>query len=340
MEEYNIGKRIAEFRKGMGLTQVELANRLNVSDKTISKWENGGGLPEITSLLPLAKIFGVSTDYLLSGKTNSNDIRQYKEKLLKECIEGEIINIYKLLKINDTAYIKKGFYNYPIHIIEIFYNMIKKEDWKGLYKYAVDYGKRTLIECFVNGKLEFLEKIIMSEYWYKDDSKYREKLYRMDKMNVENIDYIFSEEKCPKYPHCTFEEVVSHLDYCKKNLISIYQDKEKYLISHDENYCLKDLKEGFLEEAIRKLGERLEYVLSIKYMKERNKDSLKGKLSNYLLENGYKVDYYNRGQNEEFVNDMIKFVECYEELQKIGKINNNMLVYKIRKCAEFILSIK
>jgi len=72
---HSIGKTIAELRKQYGWTQMELAKKLNVSDKTISKWENEGGFPEITQLPSLAKIFNVSIDYLMSGKTNDTNAK-------------------------------------------------------------------------------------------------------------------------------------------------------------------------------------------------------------------------------------------------------------------------
>ncbi len=62
------GEKIAELRKKAGLTQAELASRLNISDKTVSRWENGLGYPEITQLPKLAGILGVTSDYLLTSE--------------------------------------------------------------------------------------------------------------------------------------------------------------------------------------------------------------------------------------------------------------------------------
>ena len=68
---HSIGKTIAELRKAKGWTQVELAEKLGVSDKAVSKWESEGGFPEITQLPVLASIFDVSIDYLMTGKMHS-----------------------------------------------------------------------------------------------------------------------------------------------------------------------------------------------------------------------------------------------------------------------------
>ena len=77
MDQITTGKFIAERRKACGLTQRELADKLNISDKTVSKWERGGGLPEVSLMLPLCKELGISVNELLSGKVLSDS--EYKQ---------------------------------------------------------------------------------------------------------------------------------------------------------------------------------------------------------------------------------------------------------------------
>lgn len=60
-----LGIRINELRKGRGWSQVELANRLGISKQTVSNWENDNIQPSIEMLVRLAKLFDVTTDYLL-----------------------------------------------------------------------------------------------------------------------------------------------------------------------------------------------------------------------------------------------------------------------------------
>lgn len=69
MVNHNIGATIAELRKAKGWTQAELAEKLNVSDKAVSKWEQDGGYPSIEFFPLLAELFGVTIDYLMTGKT-------------------------------------------------------------------------------------------------------------------------------------------------------------------------------------------------------------------------------------------------------------------------------
>ncbi len=74
MNEYVTGAVIKELREKNNVTQLQLADKLGVSDKTISKWETGKGYPDITLLDPIANALSVSVAELISGNTvyNSN----------------------------------------------------------------------------------------------------------------------------------------------------------------------------------------------------------------------------------------------------------------------------
>lgn len=72
MNQYVTGAVIKELREKYHLTQAELAVKLNVSDKTVSKWETAKGYPDISLLEPIAQIFGISVTELISGNAISN----------------------------------------------------------------------------------------------------------------------------------------------------------------------------------------------------------------------------------------------------------------------------
>ena len=74
MDNEKIGKLICQLRKEMRLTQLQLAQQMNISDKTISKWERGAGCPDISLLSNLSELFSVDLEKLLSGNLDSNDI--------------------------------------------------------------------------------------------------------------------------------------------------------------------------------------------------------------------------------------------------------------------------
>ena len=95
MNNYITGKIIKELREKENLTQIELANMINVSDKTISKWETGKGLPDISLIEPLAKALKVSVIELMKGEyiTNQNKASNMLKSNFSVCpICGNIIH--------------------------------------------------------------------------------------------------------------------------------------------------------------------------------------------------------------------------------------------------------
>ena len=74
MNNVKIGKLIYNLRKEKNLTQVQLAERMNISDKTVSKWERGFGCPEVSLLPELSTILDVDLENLLSGELDRNEI--------------------------------------------------------------------------------------------------------------------------------------------------------------------------------------------------------------------------------------------------------------------------
>lgn len=73
MDNEHFGMFIAQLRKDLGLTQKELADKLNVTDKAVSKWETGKGFPDIKLLEPLAQALGVSLVELIQGRRQQAD---------------------------------------------------------------------------------------------------------------------------------------------------------------------------------------------------------------------------------------------------------------------------
>ena len=78
MNQIETGKFIKTARKEKSLTQRELAEKLNISEKTVSKWETGNGLPEVSLMLPLCKILDITVNELLSGERLNE--QRYLEK--------------------------------------------------------------------------------------------------------------------------------------------------------------------------------------------------------------------------------------------------------------------
>ena len=83
MDQLKIGKFIAECRKQKGLTQLQLSEKLGITDKAISKWERGISMPDASIMLEVCGILGISVNELLSGeKINMENNDQKNEQLL------------------------------------------------------------------------------------------------------------------------------------------------------------------------------------------------------------------------------------------------------------------
>ena len=92
MDNKQIGKFISKMRKSKELTQNELADKLNISNKTISKWETGEGLPDISVLPELAKVLGVTVDELLNAELKE----EASIKVEEVANEKNLLNIYHI----------------------------------------------------------------------------------------------------------------------------------------------------------------------------------------------------------------------------------------------------
>lgn len=76
MDNQKIGAFIAARRKEMGLTQQQLAERLGVTNKAVSKWESGNGIPDISLFTALAEVLGVTADELLRGEPSGSPAQE------------------------------------------------------------------------------------------------------------------------------------------------------------------------------------------------------------------------------------------------------------------------
>ena len=98
-----LGIKIAEKRKGLGMTQIELAERMHVTRQTVSRWEAGTALPDIDKIGEIADILGVSCDYLLKDESVESGAAQAKGvgKLLKS-LAGKTVQLQFLDEESDV----------------------------------------------------------------------------------------------------------------------------------------------------------------------------------------------------------------------------------------------
>ena len=95
MEQIKIGKFIAECRKKKNLTQAQLAEKLNITDRAISKWETGKGMPDSSIMLELCNELNISVNELLSGEMI--DMKNYNRKADENLIKLQKQKEYGIL---------------------------------------------------------------------------------------------------------------------------------------------------------------------------------------------------------------------------------------------------
>lgn len=143
MEE-QIGDRIAKERKRLNMTQSELAEKLMVSNKAISKWESNGGNPSIEFLPKLADIFGCTIDYLVRGEGDDKD---NKVDSIDQFIAYDILS-YRFIQM----YFKLG-YSKAVHLVEELNRNNFLNEFGDIYSFNVD--KKDEIKRFI---INYLDK--------------------------------------------------------------------------------------------------------------------------------------------------------------------------------------
>lgn len=94
MDQIKVGRFLAELRHGEHMTQEALAERIGVTNKTISRWERGNYMPDIEMLQALSQIYGVSVDELLAGERGSDDqaVRARTEESVAVAIKPSVFS--------------------------------------------------------------------------------------------------------------------------------------------------------------------------------------------------------------------------------------------------------
>jgi transcriptional regulator with XRE-family HTH domain len=133
-----IGNRLYNLRKEKNISQEELANALDVSRQTISKWETGESTPDFNKICPLCEYFGITSDELLSGKQNIVEAKKEdkKAKFARNLAISVGLYIFSLVAIILCA----ALFEQPIIGVSIFFTIIAVATGIIIYS-SIVYGK-------------------------------------------------------------------------------------------------------------------------------------------------------------------------------------------------------
>ena len=183
MEQTKIGKVIAKRRKELKMTQEELANKLYVTNKTVSRWETGNYMPDLSIIVSLSNILDISTYELLTGEVSSNNsnIETETRVLFSLSEEDKIINYLK--GINDLSYKGKFYektsqYNHPDKNIDF-------------YSKEIDARFRVRISESENNKKCMISYKRRNANFLKEDINNEEEVeVNIDYKDYDNLNYI------------------------------------------------------------------------------------------------------------------------------------------------------
>ena len=128
MDQMKIGRFIAESRKKKNLTQMQLAEKLNITDRAVSKWENGRSLPDSSIMLELCSLLDITVNDLLSGEVI--DVKDYNKE-----IENRLLEMVKQKEEQDKHLLSLEWVIGILSVIVLFVPIIiasflPMEDWQ------------------------------------------------------------------------------------------------------------------------------------------------------------------------------------------------------------------
>lgn len=107
MNQEKIGRFIALLRKEKDMTQISLATKLGVSDKSVSKWERGINLPDPSLYIELCNILGITLNELFTGeKIDNNNFKKQADKNLMAALENSAFNLKDRIKFYRNKWLK------------------------------------------------------------------------------------------------------------------------------------------------------------------------------------------------------------------------------------------
>lgn len=149
MDQIKIGKLIAECRKAQNLTQVELANLLGVSDKSVSKWERGICLPDVSLYPSLCKILNITLNEFFAGcHLTDENFKEAADNNLLNALENSVFTLKDKVEFFKNKWQKDHFFELIIVMIIIvfliIYSFIKNNGYQYLF----------IIMGFISGIIE------------------------------------------------------------------------------------------------------------------------------------------------------------------------------------------
>lgn len=254
MDQDKIGKFILELRKEKNMTQQELADILGITDRAISKWENGRGMPDLSLIKPLCQELGITINELLSGERISKD--NYQKKSEENILKTINYTDNKLKKKNVIFKVMIATISIILTLIILFIIDIKRMNdnlpvifstWGFSYAPPVDLS---------SDKIEYSIKNYLVTKGDNETKHYNNEktfvsmhIYLVDEIKEKNLYYVYAwvlEEKYYLENNIIKQSSGSSIPH--KFIVELYNDTyivKNLQIPGDGSYYVKDMKKIF-----------------------------------------------------------------------------------------------
>ncbi len=264
---------------------IELANKNNSIYK--EKYSNNSLYKDI---------FVLSSYDIEANKIKHDKKLSDKEKSIKLCIREGILNIDELLSTKDYELIKDNLYKYPINFIEIFSDMIKKKDYKNLFKMAVDMGLDT--DSIMREKLDEFSKKLINEFWFNGkasiDTWGRRPVDELKSAQKDNFKYIKDWQEKRNYSmyiisdkNLTIDDIIIKLKESRDILmqdLAFEEEKNKITKDLSKEFFERELEKNNIDRVVINLCVKLEAILKYDFKYEGDFQEMLSKYCNKNFE--------------------------------------------------------
>jgi len=133
-----IAKNLMNYRKAAGLTQAEVAEKIHYSDKSVSKWESGNGVPDVYTLIQLAKLYGVGINAFLGEETDVKQINKSRSlHVLIMLLSSGIVWLVAIFSFVTLQLLKPGFAWWLFYLYAVLVNGIVLLVYASLWKHRL-----------------------------------------------------------------------------------------------------------------------------------------------------------------------------------------------------------
>ena len=228
MEKNKVGNYIAKKRKEKGLTQLELGNELAVTDKAISKWERGLGLPDVAILTKLAKVLDTTVSNILNGEDNTKEtniddkLESIKKEINSKNKKKIILIVVIFLLVISIVIMNNISYGYNIKLVKYNHAGIKKDINIGIPKTSFmmkyndksysfkNFRNKNILENEVKKYLKTLKYLSCNDtiYYYNESDDFSITAYSVDNHLLYN----------------TINYTIANGDYCSHDKLKEYTE--------------------------------------------------------------------------------------------------------------------